>query len=104
MTVSNVHVRGSTCPRHSSRDSAVRFAGGRFASESILSRIHSLDLHNTYLSDDVEMRDGNRQLTNAVPPISRFNPEAVRGRRWTRVLGFPRALCSLFLWVVQKHQ
>lgn len=103
MTVSNAHLQGSTCLRHSIRDSAVRFAGGCSASETIFSRNHSPDLYNTYL-DDVEMQGENHQLTNAVPPISRLNSEAVRGRRWTRVFGFPRALCSLFLYVVQKHQ
>ena len=39
----------------------------------------------------------NHQLTNAVPPISGLDSEAVRWRRWTRVFGLPRALCSLFL-------
>ena len=49
-------------------------------------------------SDDVEMQDENQsQLTNAVPPISRLNSKAVRGRRRTCVFGLPRALCSLFL-------
>jgi hypothetical protein len=43
------------------------------------------------------LQDENRQLTNAVPPISRLDSEAVRGRRWTRVFGLPRTLCSLFL-------
>jgi hypothetical protein len=43
------------------------------------------------------LEDENHQLTNAVPPISRLDSEAVRGRRWTRVFGLPRTLCSLFL-------
>jgi hypothetical protein len=66
-TVTVADVQGPTCPRRSIRDSALRFVGGRFASDSTSSRTRFPDLYNTYFSDDVETQ-GKKIITHQRRP------------------------------------